>query len=183
MEYTRVKYAEHPLFDAAWELYTQSFPRRERRQLRTQIKTLADPLYHFEVVTEGATFVGIVLWWGFEDVRYIEHLAVAPSLRGWGYGRRILERFTAAAPSPGAASPLPVLLEVEHPTDPISRRRVEFYRRAGFVLNEHEYTHPPYKRCGAAVSLMLMTWPEAITPGDAARFSAEYHPVIFRTSR
>jgi hypothetical protein len=37
---------------------------------------------------------------------------------------------------------VPVLLEVEHPTDELSRRRIDFYKRAGFVHNEHKYRHP-----------------------------------------
>jgi hypothetical protein len=46
-------------------------------------------------------------------------------------------------------------------------------------LNEHAYRHPPYKEGGDYVSMMLMTYPEAITEDGVARFCRLYHPVIF----
>jgi ribosomal protein S18 acetylase RimI-like enzyme len=133
---------------------------------------MGHPLYHFEVITEEGGFVGFILWWGFDDVRYIEHLATAPRLRGKGYGRRILEKFVAG-------SSLPVLLEVERPVTEMNRRRIGFYRRIGFVLNGHAYRQPPYRKGGDYVPLMLMTYPEAISGDAAARFCRLYHPVIY----
>lgn len=134
---------------------------------------MGHPLYHFEVITGDDGFIGFILWWGFEDVRYIEHLATSARLRGKGYGRRIVEKFIAG-------STLPVLLEVERPVTEINKRRIDFYRRLGFVLNLHDYLQPPYKKGGDPVPLMLMTCPEAITAGEAARFCRLYHPVIHK---
>lgn len=171
MTYTRITDTEHPLFAQAWDLYKKSFPPEERRQLRTQKKIMDHQLYHFELITDKTLFVGFILWWGFDDVRYIEHLATLPCLRGKGYGKRILEKFISA-------SNVPVLLEVEHPANAISKRRIGFYQRAGFVLNEYPYSHPPYKKGGEYVPLMLMTCPNAITENELQRFLELYHPVI-----
>jgi ribosomal protein S18 acetylase RimI-like enzyme len=171
MTHTRLTDTEHRLFAGAWELYLRSFPREERRGLRTQRGIMDNPRYHFEVVTQGATPVGIVLWWEFADVRYVEHLATAPGLRGQGLGGRVLRRFTAR-------SEVPVLLEVEHPADEVSRRRVGFYERAGFVPSDRPYSHPPYRRGGERVPLMLMSWPEGLTDAALARFIDHHHPVI-----
>lgn len=175
IKHTRIDDTRHPLFARAWRLYKKSFPPEERRQLRTQRKTMDNPLYRFEIVEDGYEFAGFILWWEFDDVRYVEHLATLPRLRGKGCGTRILAEFVSRSDGP-------VLLEVEHPTDGISRRRVGFYRRAGFVLNGCEYRHPPYKRGGEYVSLALMTYPRAITVGEAERFCGRYHPVIFENS-
>ncbi|MDR2913662.1 MAG: GNAT family N-acetyltransferase [Tannerella sp.] len=171
MKYTRIKTTEHPLFLQIWNLYKSSFPPEERRQLRTQKKMMNNPLYHFEIITDNDVFVGFILWWGFEDIRYIEHLATSPRLRGNGYGLRILENFISK-------SDTPILLEVEHPDSEINKRRIGFYRRIGFILNKHLYKHPPYKKGGEYVSLMLMTYPDAITEKEARRFCEKYHPVI-----
>ncbi|MDR1524085.1 MAG: GNAT family N-acetyltransferase [Tannerella sp.] len=172
MRYTSIKNTSHPLFAPAWHLYGKSFPSEERRQLRTQKKIMDHPLYHFETITDKDVFIGFILWWGFEDIRYIEHLATSPHQRGKGYGRRILEKFISG-------SDLPVLLEVEHPTTEINKRRIGFYQRAGFVLNGHAYRQPPYKKGGNYVPLLLMTYPEAISGEEATRFCRLYHPVIF----
>ncbi len=171
MKHTRIKTTEHPLFPQVWNLYKNSFPPEERRQLRTQKKMMNNPLYHFEIITDKELFVGIMLWWGFEDIRYIEHLATSPRLRGNGYGLRILEDFISK-------SKTSILLEVEHPASEINRRRIGFYQRIGFVLNKHLYKHPPYKKGGEYVSLMLMTYPDAITEKETKHFCEKYHPVI-----
>jgi ribosomal protein S18 acetylase RimI-like enzyme len=172
MKYTSIKDPEHPLFDSAWRLYEKSFPPEERRRLCTQKRIMGHPLYHFEVITEEGRFVGFILWWGFDGVRYVEHLATSPCLREKGYGQRIMEKFVDG-------STLPVLLEVERPVTEINRRRIGFYQRIGFVLNGHAYRHPPYRKGCDYVSLMLMTYPKAITGDDAARFCRLYHPVIY----
>lgn len=172
MKYTRITDTEHPLFEQAWRLYKHSFPPQERRLLSTQRRIMNHPQYRFELVTDAGQLVGFILWWGFSDVRYIEHLATLPHLRGNGCGRRILDGFYAAAD-------IPVLLEVEHPEDDISRRRIGFYERAGFHLNNGQpYSHPPYRKGGDYVPLMLMTRPGPLTKEGLARFLGEHHPVI-----
>lgn len=161
MTFTRLHNTHGVLFEQAWGLYLRSFPPQERRQLRVQRRVMAqNELYHVEVITEDAAvagaasvagrFVGILFWWGFDDVRYVEHLATVSEVRGQGMGARILSGFIAR-------SSVPVILEVELPDDEMSRRRVGFYRRAGFVLSDRHYTHPSYKRGGAPVPLALMT--------------------------
>jgi GAF domain-containing protein len=173
MNRTEIRSMAHPLFNQAWNLYKKSFPPEERRPLRMQKKMMNNPLYHFEVVTENGRFVGLILWWKFETVIYIEHLATSSHIRGRGYGGRILEEFVRRFT-------LPLLLEVEPPAVEINRRRIDFYRRFGFVLNEHAYRHPPYKKGGEYVSLMLMTYPEAISEEECRDFCEKYHPVIHK---
>lgn len=173
--FLRLTDTRHPFFGEAWRLYLKSFPPQERRRLPTQKKIMDTPPYHFELALEVGSMIGFVLWWGFDDVRYIEHLATFPHLRGKGHGARILKKFIEADDTP-------VLLEVEPPTDDISRRRVGFYERAGFVFNDHDYSHPPYKKGGERVRLMIMTYPAAITKSEMRRFVKKYHPVIHKNT-
>ena len=169
--YTEIKDINHPLFIKAWLLYRNSFPSDERRELRAQRKIMSHPAYHFEVITEEYLFVGFILWWQFEDMCYIEHFATSPALRGKGQGHTILEQFIAK-------SEVPLILEVEHPTEPIKQRRIGFYQRLGFVLNNHHYVQPPYKKRGDALNLLLMTYPNAISTQDVVHFCTQYHPII-----
>jgi acetyltransferase, GNAT family len=116
-------------------------------------------------------FIGILLWWDFESVRYIEHLAVVPTLRGMQHGERILRHFLSE-------SDMPVWLEVEPPDNELRNRRVGFYRRVGFTLNEHDYTQPAYEKSSQPVPLLVMTYPEAITEPDIRFFCRQYHPLL-----
>jgi len=167
MKYTRIKNTEHPFFKKVWNLYKKSFPSEERRQLRTQRKIMDNPLYHFEIVTNNDRFIGFILWWDFENIRYIEHLAILPQLRGKSYGQHILKKFTSK-------SDTPILLEVEHPYTEINKRRICFYQRIGFVINECEYKQPPHKKCGNYVPLILMTYPDVILKNDIELFCRQY---------
>ena len=50
----------------------------------------------------------------------------------------------------------PVVLEVEMPTEEMSRRRIGFYERLGFVLDCHVYFQPPYRKGEAFLEMRLM---------------------------
>lgn len=171
MERKCIKNTLHPLFKQAWELYEAAFPPDERRHLESQRKIMTRPTYHFEVITHEHDFIGILLWWKFKDMRYIEHLSTLPDLRGQGHGQRILETFVAE-------SDTPVWLEVEHPTDDIKTRRIGFYQRVGFVTNNHPYMQPPYSDESSPVPLMIMTYPEAVAEPAVRCFCTKYHPLL-----
>ena len=174
MNYTRLNTTEHPLFEQAWELYKKSFPPEERRQLRTQRKIMNHPQYRFDVITDNNHLTGILLWWRFDELRFIEHIATSPCIRGKGYGRQILQQFIEETAT------TPVVLEVERPTTEINKRRIAFYQRLGFVYNDYPYQQPPYKKGGSFIPMALMTCPDAITKNEVNLFCEKYHPVIYK---
>ena len=50
-----------------------------------------------------------------------------------------------------------IVLEVEEPTDDITYRRIAFYQRQGFVLQNVPYQQPPYRKGGKWFPMKLMT--------------------------
>ena len=50
-----------------------------------------------------------------------------------------------------------ICLEVEPPADEMTKRRVDFYKRNGFFLNEYPYTQPPISKGKNPVPLMIMS--------------------------
>lgn len=163
----RVIHRSEELFELCWSLYIGSFPYDERRDEAYHLQTIERKNYLFEAIYDDDLFVGILGWWDFEDVRYIEHFAITPSLRSGGYGRRVLESFMVE-------SDKMILLEVEHPVDELQRRRIGFYERLGFKLNDHHYSHPAYHIGDSRVSLLIMTYPEAISQSDLTNFTDRY---------
>ena len=148
---------------AAYRLYEASFPPCERRSERDYDAALADGRLHAESVWDGDLFVGLVFWWlADEGCAYLEHLAVEPVLRGHNYGARILHDLCRRAGR--------VILEIDPPEDEISRRRRGFYERNGFVYNEYDYIHPSYLRPPQPHRLMVMSYPEAISPAEFEAF-------------
>ncbi|MBF8963271.1 GNAT family N-acetyltransferase [Pontibacter sp. FD36] len=173
MEHLRLINASHHLFEEAWELYEQSFPLEERRPLHRQLDIMSHASYHFELILREDALVGILLWWSFEEVRYIEHFATVPALRGRGYGKLILEAFVSR-------NTRPVLLEVEPPHEEIQQRRIRFYEQSGFILNDHTYQQPPYHQGQQPLTLLLMSYPAAISAETVAHFINNRHPLIYR---
>ncbi len=165
--YKRVLTDNDKLFPFCWDLYEASFPEIERRGRYYHLETMAMEQFHADVVFDDDEPIGLIFWWELSNFRYIEHLATSPEQRGKGYGDKILREFIAK-------SNKPILLEVEHPTDEISRRRIGFYQRLGFALNNHPYCHPSYQQIkDAVVELMVMTYPRAIESDELQKFKDE----------
>ena len=174
-------------------LYADAFPRNERRA-ESEMRRLAEcgRLNVFAVVdavvdaaadnvpdadndvavaaavvdTDGKTdlggeFRGFITWWDFGEFVYGEHFAMLPECRGAGIGGEVIDRFVAEAGRP-------VVLEVELPTDEMSRRRIGFYERHGFALCDAEYVQPPYDAGGGGVPMRLMSHGVTL---DAAMFA------------
>lgn len=120
------------------KLLVEAFPSEEYREL-TQWRqlTAGTEIFRNNLICDDGTPVGLLSYWDFGRFHYVEHFATAPGLRNRGYGHRVLERLLHDLQTP-------VVLEAEAPDDDMSRRRIGFYRRQGFVLWETEYRQPPY---------------------------------------
>ena len=56
-----------------------------------------------------------------------------------------------------------ICLEVELPDCEIAKRRIEFYKRNGFFLNEYPYEQPAITKGRKPLPLMIMTSGSEIT--------------------
>ena len=159
----------HPFYADAEALMESAFPREERRP-RARQRQLADDRnsrFHALAVTENETFAGALNYWTLDGFVYVEHLATRAEFRGQGLGRRILERFARDVAAP-------LVLEVEPPDNDIARRRIEFYKRCGFVLWENrDYRQPPYAAGLPSVSLRIMALGNLNEARDFSRVTRE----------
>lgn len=163
MKYIRLIRTDDINFQQAWELYKCAFPQEERRELILQNKIIKNPSYHFVIVKEEGLFLGFILWWRFEGLRYIEHIATMENHRGKGYGQRIIKQFISESPDP-------IILEVEPAFDDISIRRIAFYERIGFNLNHHYYEQYPMRKNSASIKMLLMSYPKCISASEFFSF-------------
>ena len=85
------------------------------------------------------------------DALFIEHFACATELRGKGIGSSLMKELL------GQAGSSLILLEVEPPDNEISCRRVKFYQRLGFTLNEGSYFQPAFYGNPEPLPLKLMS--------------------------
>lgn len=172
MNQIRLKNSSAPYFDKAWELYEEAFPLNERRLFDAQVKLMSDSKYHFDILIDNNQLIGFLLWWNLETFRYIDHFATSKQLRNKGYGKLIIENFINS-------NDKPILLEVELPVSELNKRRIKFYERIGFKLNQHHYELPDFEGNQSPLELKLMTYPSLISKKDVEQFVKNCHPIIF----
>ena len=138
--------------DQAIALYTEAFPKIERRPV-AQWLDLWQTCNHFRIIEilSDDVFAGFISYWDFEDFIYIEHFATSKSLRGNGIGGKAIDTFKQSCQGK------PVVLEVEMPTDDISKHRIAFYNKHGFTLSELPYMQPAYRPCDDPIELRIMS--------------------------
>lgn len=173
MELIPVK-TTHPYYAYAEQLMTDAFPPEERRPIEQQrAYTDHNPLFHSNAVVENGQFAGLINYWQLDGFLYFEHLATCPSLRGGGLGKRILETLCANAA-------LPIILEVEPPTNEIASRRIGFYRRCGFSLwDKQTYMQPSYAPGLPSIPLLLMAYGDIDEEQDFERTVREIHRHVY----
>lgn len=172
MEHIRLKNTNDNYFNEAWKLYNEAFPIEERRLLDSQFKIMKKLNYHFDIATDKKQFIGFLLWWEFETLHYIDHFATLTEQRNKGFGKLILENFIKR-------SSRPILLEVELPDSSINKRRIKFYERLGFKLNQHYYEIPASKERKSPLQLLIMSYPTQLPKNDIDQFVKICHPIIF----
>lgn len=138
------------MFETFLKLYRTSFPIFEQRTLDQQNRAFADDRYSITLFEDQQQFVGFVAAWTFDQCVYIEHFAVSESLRGKGYGSRIMATFVEH-------SKKVVILEIDPIVDEKSKARLRFYEKQGFVQNDFAHYHPPYRKNFASHPLHVLS--------------------------
>lgn len=151
-------------FSAIFSLMKRSFPLEEFREMAAQERLLQHPAYRIYVVRDGAQKIkSFLAAWEFDTFRFVEHLAVDPSIRGGGLGGKMIEEYLER-------DKRPVFLEVEPPKTEIARRRIGFYQRHGIRLNQFAYWQQPLREGDVPMPLLVMSWPEPVSAQEFEPF-------------
>lgn len=140
-------------FDKVFRIMELSFPEDEFRTYDEQKALLKNAYYQIYVLTNenGEEIKAFVSIWQFHKMVYIEHLAVNPEFRNGKLGTRILQELQSMYPDQQ------ICLEVELPEEEMAVRRIGFYERNGFYLNEYDYMQPPISKGRKRIPLLIMT--------------------------
>lgn len=136
------------------KLYEDAFPEDERRSI-AQLRHILDESGKFHIVsasTDGI-FNGFISYWTFSNFIYFEHLAINVEMRNHGIGKKLIEHIL------GQYSDCVAILEVEPEVGDLTRRRINFYKRLGFVSHNDKvhYMQPPYSSDKSSIELWLMS--------------------------
>ena len=84
-------------------------------------------------LSENGKVLGFLNFWELSDFVYLEHFAVDKNLRGKGLGSELIRKLSEICAGKT------IVLEAEPPElNEFSSRRIEFYRRLGFVSTQPE---------------------------------------------
>lgn len=163
MQFKRITSKKDIYFDKLMEIYNYSFPEFERRTLNDQIEVLKNKNYKCTIVCEDNILIGIILYWEFENYKYIEHLAINKDFRGQSYGSKILKDFCSDNKI--------IILEIDLPIDEISIKRLNFYERLGFIMQEFDHIHPPYRKIYKGHKLKIMSFKRELLKKEYDKFN------------
>lgn len=137
-------------FDKVFAIMNSSFPCDEYRSYDGQKQLLNNPKYTIYVVAEDDNINAFIAIHRLDNFAFIEHFAVNPIFRNQGIGSKMLCELKSML---GCQ----LCLEVELPETQLAVRRIEFYKRNGFFLNNYPYEQPAFSDDKSPVPLLLMT--------------------------
>ncbi|MBQ8703889.1 MAG: GNAT family N-acetyltransferase [Bacteroidales bacterium] len=145
--FTNLEDSDHSHF--AQDLFEEAFPEQERPPFSILRQRDAGK-FHFLVAENGDEPVGILTYWTFDELIYVEHFAIAEELRNQGLGKAVFLNFLSQQTEQ-------VVLEVELPNTEEADHRVEFYASMGFYHNPQPYVQPSYHHDGRTVPMIIMS--------------------------
>ncbi|QRN86707.1 GNAT family N-acetyltransferase [Clostridia bacterium] len=160
-------------FNIIWNLFLESFSKDERRTKKKQYALIKNPLYHLDAYQENNETIAFLAYWNFGDFLYVEHLATEPKMRGKGIGRKIIKDLTHK-------SNKLVVLEAEKPHDEMAKRRIHFYERLGFYVNDYEYYQPSYGEDKDELSLLFLSHPRAISHAEFEKIRQTIYREVYQ---
>ncbi len=158
-------------FDRIFEIMENSFPTDEYRPYEKQKALLSNPIYKMLVFEENGIIMAFVAVYELCEVVFAEHLAVAKQYRNRGLGAEILKALALEGKG--------IALEVEPPETDIAKRRIGFYERNGFILNNYPYIQPPISEGKNPVPLFIMTSGKGIGQKEFENLKIEIYKKVY----
>jgi len=151
-------------------LYLASFPCDQRRE---SIFALGhDPRFVVDAILQGGHYVGFITRWQFDEFEFLEHLATLPAIRGQGVAGVVLGHIMHA-------SQLCIAETEMEDHGAISARRIAYYQRLGFLVNQFPYQQPSYGAGKPSVPMRLISFPRSLQPAECAAITREIHRVVY----
>lgn len=143
-------------FNDIFELMQEAFPKNEYRNYNKQKELLENP--HYKIIPyfgENNRLLAFAAIWEFEQFSFVEHIAVSKLCRGMGIGSKIMNDIIQKANTD-------VVLEIEPPNDEIGTKRLHFYEKLGFKLNEYQYLQLPLNENDTPTPLKILSYPQKL---------------------
>ncbi len=152
-------------FQSVYDKMTAAFPYEERRDYINQQECLNDKRFCFFEIYDEISPVGFTALWDLEGFVFIEHIAIDSDKRSGGYGSKAIEHIKQIFKKT-------IILEAEAPETEQQIKRIRFYNRLGFKVNNYYYEQPSYHG-GEGLPLKILSFPSALTNDEFNNFIKE----------
>lgn len=159
-------------FDQLYSILCESFPSDELRSRQEHLKLLDHPCYQVWAHYSGQELQGFLTVWNLETVAFVEHFAVKSTCRNSGLGSKMLQVLSQKLGKQ-------LCLEAELPETDIAKRRLGFYRRNGFFVNEFSYLQPALEAGKSPVPLYILTTEAPLTEESFIKLKAEIYKIVY----
>lgn len=165
-------------FGQIFSIMQDSFPKDEYRPFAEQQALLRHPGYQIYILPEKETEIikAFVAVWRFTELTFIEHFAVNPAFRNQGLGTVMLQELKHFITGR-------ICLEVEPPENDLSRRRIAFYQRNGFFLNQMPYIQPAISKGKKPLPLFIMTTDGPVTEREFLEIRTLLYREVYHVSK
>jgi ribosomal protein S18 acetylase RimI-like enzyme len=144
------------------QIYETSFPADERREWTQLLELLNYTQFSLNEIYDQQKFLGFISIWNLTEFSFIEHFAIRVDEQGKGYGTQAIKQVLSM-------NSKPVILEVEEPFTENARKRIAFYERLNFTVNNFSYFQPAYSAEKNCIRMLLLSHPTRIYPEDFER--------------
>lgn len=141
-------------FDSFYSLIEESFIEEERRDYSDALSLFREGKYEILKIVSDSKTVGFISLWHFPDFVFAEHFVTYKRYRNLGFGAEALSILKERLGR--------IILEAEPATSDLTKRRLSFYKRNGFLENPEDYTQPAYRKGASGVKLVIMSYPERL---------------------
>ena len=151
----KAEFSEFDLFFSEIEKNFIADERRERKEAKALFRVGKYDIIKFFV--DGVN-VGFITVWSLPHFSFAEHFVIFERYRNKGYGADALSLFKKMYPK--------IVLEAEPPITDIAKRRLNFYKRNGFIENPQKYLQPAFREGDADIPLVIMSYPTPLEDFD-----------------
>lgn len=142
-------------FDQYYDILENHFPGKEVKEYHYLKGLFESKTAKAITLKDNNRIIGVLSYFDLQDLLFVDYFAILEEYQGQRLGQKMLTYFKEY-------SKVPFVLEVEHPTDEQSIRRIAFYKREGLYLNEHEYVVPEMIGISEELRFLLMSYPNSI---------------------
>lgn len=169
----KIQNADDKWYNDFIKIYAVSFPVYEQRNHEQQLDAFRDERYNLFCQIGQEMVNSFISFWDFGEYVYIEHLAVNEKLRGKNIGTEMLTQFIEEINKT-------VILEIDPIIDEVSAKRLQFYQKIGFNMNEYKHVHPAYNPQYPPHQLLVLSTGNTLTPQRYNIFKNDLEKIVMK---